>query len=355
MNQLQDNFLQDRVEAFIEDQDFGGNTSGDLSPEAVEFLGNPTSSTFRTFIGGDSSSTGTNKVVYSDNPTIKFGNDSGNVLITTTSGVVTTAAATPSATANSVVRRDASGGFSFAGGFTSSATSASISLTGANSFISVNGTISITNGNLVLTGSGSSITTSGVITGQSVVSNSHLGINSTGFIARILAPILSNNIDVTLPATSGTVLLGTTQANNFLTNPNSANLATLVSDETGSSFGGVLVFSNRPNLNGFTMPELDLGSLSGTGDLNQLSTSHRIRASVNNNVTFNMPPASNTQSASFELLLYNPTGSNNTPFFTGAKFPSGASLTVLTGRFNLYKFVSFNGQWYGIVEGAGYN
>jgi hypothetical protein len=354
MNQLQDNFLQDRVEAFLADNDLGGNPNETLSPEAVAFLGDPTASTFRTFIGGDNSSTGTNKVVYSDNPTIKFGNDSGNILITTTSGVVVTAPATPSPTANSVVRRDASGGFSFSGGVTSSVANASIALTGSNSSITLNGTLSITNGSLALTGNNSNITASGAITGQSVLSNSHLGINSTGFTARILAPILSNNIDVTLPATSGILLLGTTQANTFLTNPNSANLATLVSDETGSSFGGVLVFSNRPNLNGFTMPELNLGTLSTSGDLNQLEVSHRIRASVSNNVTFSMPTPSINNSSSFELLLFNPTGNNNTPFFTGVKFPVGTSLTITSGRFNLYKFTSFGGQWYGIVEAAGY-
>jgi hypothetical protein len=372
MSIVQDNFLQDRLEAFLASQDLGGTPSdpgsGELSQEAIDFLGNPSSLALLNFI---LDGTGTNKVVFSDDPVLKFGTAAGRVLITTTSGVVVTEVAESAANANSLVRRNASGGFSFSGGIASTAASttlsfsgagSSVALTGANSSISVNGTIglsngalTITNGSISLTGTNSAITTAGTITGQTVLSNTHLGINSSGFVARIVAPVLTSNIDITLPATTGNLLLGSTNAVNFLSNPTSANLRTLVLDDTGEA-GGVLVFSNRPNLNGFTMPELNLGTIGPTnaGDLNQLSTSHRIRATLSAGTTFSMPPASSTNSSSFEVLLYNGIGNNVTPFFTGVKFPSGASLTITSGRFNLYKFISFNGQWYGIVEGAGY-
>jgi hypothetical protein len=129
MNKLQDNFLQDRVEAFMAGYVSEGQTS--LSPEAITFLNSPNANTFSTFIGGNNSTTGENKIVYSDNPTIKFGDTPDLVVVTGVSGNLITVsrnsidsrttfpndavtAATSSNTPNTIIRRDAAGSVSVA-------------------------------------------------------------------------------------------------------------------------------------------------------------------------------------------------------------------------------------------------
>lgn len=153
-----------------------------------------------------------------------------------------------------------------------------------------------------------------------------------------------------LPISTGVSGLGSNVAT-FLGTPSSANLASAVTDETGS---GSLVFGTSPTVNNPTLTNY----VESVVAIGTVTTSHTI-ALTNGTVqtatltastacTFTMPTA--TAGKSFVLLLKQAASTGNgTATFTGVKFPtSGApTITATAGKMDILTFVADGTNWYG--------
>lgn len=340
MNTVQDNVLQDRLEALLaENQSNGGISSivagtnitvdnsdpanpivsstggGGISPEAAAFLNSPSANSFSTFLGSNEI-TGSGSVVRGVDPSITFGTTAGRLLMTTTNGLVATTTPTDTATANTVVRRNNQGGFNFSGAISSNTPNASVLLTGANSNLTVNGFITLSNGT---------------------------------YSVRFITPNLNSNVDLTLANTTGTILTGSPNAVTFLNTPNSENLRNLLTDETGTEkavFSRTPVLEN-PTVTDFVETEVNIGNMSGNISLT-LNGGTKLRGMLTGNCTVNMPSAS--ASKSFCILLTSQGFANYAVTFNGVKWADGAAPTKSINA-DLYAFTSFNGVWYGTVIG----
>jgi hypothetical protein len=159
-----------------------------------------------------------------------------------------------------------------------------------------------------------------------------------------------------LPISTGVSGLGTGVAT-FLGTPSSANLASAVTDETGS---GSLVFATSPTVNNPTITNyvesvVAIGTVSSSHTLALTNgTVQTATLTASTACTFTMPTAS--AGKSFVLLLKQAaTTGNGSATFTGVKWGTAGAptITATAGKMDILTFVADGTNWYGSVA-AGY-
>ena len=152
-----------------------------------------------------------------------------------------------------------------------------------------------------------------------------------------------------LPISTGVSGLGTGVAA-FLATPSSANLATAITDETGT---GSLVFATSPSI---TTPIItgtkETRVAMGASDI-AVSTGNFFTKTISGATTFTVSsvPASGT-TISFILDLTNG-GSSTITWWTGVKWPSGTAPTLTSAGRDVLGFFTHDGgtTWSGLVLG----
>ena len=155
-----------------------------------------------------------------------------------------------------------------------------------------------------------------------------------------------------LPISTGVSGLGTGVAT-FLGTPSSANLASAVTDETGS---GSLVFGTSPTVNNPTITNyvesvVAIGTVSSSHTLALTNgTVQTATLTASTACTFTMPTAS--AGKSFILLLKQAASTGNgTATFTGVKWGTAGAptITATAGKMDILSFVSDGTNWYGSI------
>ena len=155
-----------------------------------------------------------------------------------------------------------------------------------------------------------------------------------------------------LPISTGVSGLGTGVAT-FLGTPSSANLATAVTDETGS---GSLVFGTSPTVNNPTITNyvesvVAIGTVTTTNTLSLTNgTVQTATLTASTACTFTMPTAS--AGKSFILLLKQAASTGNgTATFTGVKWGTAGAptITATAGKMDILTFVADGTNWYGSI------
>jgi hypothetical protein len=252
---------------------------------------------------------------------------------------------TSAATANAVVRRDASGGAAF------------VALTGTGDwsttghFLSNPGTA--TAGHF-LTKNGTAPT---IIAGRSAWFSDSSGspqfkngtssaitlIYSDGALSTPSSGTLTNCTG--LPVTTGISGLGTNVAA-FLATPTSANLRSALTDETGT---GAAMFGTNPTLTGYTEANVSIGN-SGSSKTLSLANGTFQTVTLTGNCTFTMPTVVTGQSF---ILKVNTGAGGNGAVFTGVKWPGNTAPTITTTgvRYDLVSFIAdaADGEWAGSI------
>ena len=185
------------------------------------------------------------------------------------------------------------------------------------------------------------------VTGTLPIANGGTGTTSTTFAN------LTTNVTGTLPVANGgtgITSLGTGVAT-FLGTPSSSNLASAITDETGS---GSLVFGTSPTINNPTITNyvesvITTGTVGSSATLS-LANGTVITATLTSATacTFTMPTA--TAGKSFILLLKQPaSGTATTATFTGVKWPAAGAptITATVGKMDIITFVADGTNWYG--------
>ena len=153
-----------------------------------------------------------------------------------------------------------------------------------------------------------------------------------------------------LPISTGGSGLGSGVAT-FLATPSSANLATAVTDETGS---GSLVFGTSPTLSNPTVTNYvetyyNIGTVTSTVTLNLANgTFQNLTLTSATALTVTMPTA--TAGKSFILIVRQPaSGTATTVTFTGVKWPASTAptITATLSRADIIAFFSDGTNWYG--------
>jgi hypothetical protein len=169
--------------------------------------------------------------------------------------------------------------------------------------------------------------------GAPVVNGGALGTPSSGTLTNATG----------LPISTGVSGLGSNVAT-FLATPSSANLASAVTDETGS---GALVFGTNPTITNYTEAVVSIGN-SGTTKTIDLTSGTFQTCTLTGNCTFTMPLA--TAGKSFVLILVQDGTGSRTATFTSVKWPAGTAPTITTtattGR-DIIAFFSDGTNWYG--------
>ena len=170
-----------------------------------------------------------------------------------------------------------------------------------------------------------------------------LGTPSSGTLTNCTS-IPVNQATGTLPVANGgtgITSFGTGVAT-WLGSPSSANLASAITDETGS---GSLVFGTNPTITNYTEAVVAIGN-SGTSKTLDLTNGTVQTVTMTGNCTFAMPPVS--AGKSFVLIVSSGAGSF-TGTFTSVKWPSNTAptLTTTATRWDILSFFSDGTNWYG--------
>ena len=179
--------------------------------------------------------------------------------------------------------------------------------------------------------------------GSAVVNGGALGTPSSGTLTNATG----------LPIATGVSGLGTGVAT-FLTTPSSANLISVVSDETGS---GVLVFNSAPALTNPTITnyvETPFSANSSTAITLALTNGTVQIITLTGTCTITMPTA--VSGKSFILLLKTGAGAYTVTWST-VQWPSGTAptLTATASKMDKFVFTSDGTNWYGSVAGQAYS
>ena len=157
------------------------------------------------------------------------------------------------------------------------------------------------------------------------------------------------------PAYGGTGItsLGTGVAT-WLGTPTSANLISVVSDETGS---GVLVFNNTPSLTNPTVTnytETPFTANSGTAITIALTNGTVQIITLTGNATITMPTA--TSGKSFIMYLKQDATGSRTVTWSTVKWAGGTAPTITStaSRQDILSFFADGTNWYGVVVGQNY-
>jgi hypothetical protein len=141
----------------------------------------------------------------------------------------------------------------------------------------------------------------------------------------------------------------------FLATPSSANLATAVTDETGS---GALVFGTTPALTNPTITNyvetLYSNSFGGLGVTLLLSNGTVQKFTLTGNGTITMPTA--VAGKSFLLMLKQDSTGSRTVTWSTVKWPGDLAPTLTTTalKMDIFSFFSDGTYWYGMSGGSNY-
>lgn len=187
------------------------------------------------------------------------------------------------------------------------------------------------------------ITPSNVLTASNTATLTNKTINGSN---NTLTNIdLTSAITGTLPVANGgtgITSLGTNVAT-WLGTPSSANLASAVTDETGS---GALVFGTTPTLTGLREKSVAVAA----SDIN-LASGNYFTKTISGTTTFTVSNvASSGDVASFILILTNG-GSATVNYFSGVTWAAGTAPTLTTSGVDLIGFFTIDGgtTWRGLV------
>ena len=179
--------------------------------------------------------------------------------------------------------------------------------------------------------------------GAPVVNGGALGTPSSGTLTNATG----------LPISTGVSGLGTGVAT-FLTTPSSANLISVVSDETGS---GSLVFNTAPALTNPTVTnyiETPYSANSSTAITLALTNGTVQIITLTGNATITMPTA--TAGKSFILLLKQDATGSRTVTWSTVVWPGGTAptITATASKQDIYSFFADGTNWYGVTVGQNY-
>jgi hypothetical protein len=155
-----------------------------------------------------------------------------------------------------------------------------------------------------------------------------------------------------LPIATGVSGLGTGVAT-FLGTPSSANLASAVTDETGS---GSLVFGTSPTVNNPTVTNyvesvVAIGTVTSSNTIALTNgTVQTATLTASTACTFTMPTA--TAGKSFILLLKQAASTGNgSATFTSVKWGTAGAptITATAGKMDILSFVADGTNWYGSI------
>ena len=211
---------------------------------------------------------------------------------------------------------------------------------------------SLKSGNLSQFGSTTSLQLASIITDETGSGNLVLSTSPVLTTANLGTPSYAVLTNATgLPVASGISGLGSGVATFLAATPTSANLAVLLSDETGT---GSIVFNSSPTLanptiSAYTENVIAVGTVTTTSTLSiSNGTFQTVTLTASTACTFTMPTA--TAGKSFILLVKQAASTGNgTATFTGVKFGSAGAptITATAGKMDLLTFVSDGTNWYG--------
>jgi len=193
------------------------------------------------------------------------------------------------------------------------------------------------------------------VTGTLPIANGGTGSTSTTFVNA------ATNVTGTLPVANGgtgITSLGTGVAT-FLGTPTSANLISVVTDETGS---GSLVFGTTPTITtaALTNPtvtnyvETPYTANSSTAITLALTNGTVQIITLTGNATITMPTA--TSGKSFILLLKQDGTGSRTVTWSTVKWPAGTAPTITStaSKQDIFSFFADGTNWYGVTVSQNY-
>jgi len=204
----------------------------------------------------------------------------------------------------------------------------------------------------IVLGGGAGAAPATTTTGTGVVTAIGNAVNTAGGLLAPAAALTANAL--VIGGGSGTGPSTTTTGTGILTflgTPSSANLATAVTDETGS---GSLVFGTSPTLSNPTVTNYvetyyNIGTVTSSTTINLANgTFQNLTLTSATALTVTMPTA--TAGKSFILIVRQPaSGTATTVTFTSVKWPASTAptITATLSRADIISFFSDGTNWYG--------